>query len=204
MRLGIILSMIVALFCFSAVGQPPPPPAALIYSPPDLSDIKEFKDEISKFKVSFPGIPEKKVATLEKLLFVHYKVYRKGSNSTLTVTSLPEDAESRASTLYNSYRDRLRDMAEREFEVGPPVDPSQDWRITLDREIKTGSILGREFGYDTNRHFIHVAVFARGNQFFEVKTTVANWDILKQSYPEIVAAFNAESSRFIRSFEFLR
>ena len=188
----------VCAFVATAQVPPPPPPPPLIYSPPDAKEIREFSDAESKFRVSFPGVPEKETSLGGKVPEVSYKMKRKGSNSSVTVLTFPTSMEPHREKLYESYRKDLAELTAK----GPSGIPANVSVVSFDRELTVNGVKGREFGYESDFHFTHVAIFVRGNLFFEVKTDVTNWHILKHHYPEIVKAFDNEASRFIGSFTF--
>lgn len=180
-------------------GQaPPPPPPPLIYSAPSAAEIKEFVETQYKFKVSFPAIPDKVLRTEGNVTQVVYTARRKGSNSSVAVVIFPADMTSHADRMYEAYKSDLAKLS-----VGGKWASSGKSVVTLDRELTVNGTEGREFGYESDLHFTHVAIFVKGNLFFEVKTDVTNWHILTKWHPDIVREFNSESARFIASFGFL-
>ena len=201
-RVLILASMLIlSVAVLKVAGQaPPPPPPPLIYSPPDVSAIKEFSDTDNKFKVSFPGIPEKDTRVGEKVTTVAYKVNRKGSNSSVGIIVFPRPMDSYANELFASYREDLAELSVK----APRSLPSKVSNVVFERDIEIGGVKGREFGYEADYHFTQVAVFVVANRFYEVKTDVTNWHILKSHHPEIVKAFYAEADRFRNSFSLLK
>lgn len=189
---------IITVLVFGLQAQaPPPPPPPLIYSAPVPSQLKEFVDTEYKFKVSFPGTPTKNRNLGGEVGEVSSRVFGKGSNSSVAVLVFPRDMSSHKTDLYDSYK---KDIAE--LSIGGTRASSRKSIVTFDRKITKDGIEGREFGYESDMHFTRVAVFVKGNLFFEVKIDVTNWHILTQHYPEVVKEFNREADRFIASFVF--
>ena len=191
----------VFLFCLSALAvaaQPPPPPPPLIWEPPAATDLSEFSDTQSGFKVVFPGVPKKETVQSGELTNITAKLYRKGSNTSVAILRFPESIEVKKALIFESYKNHLGDLLERQDRPAA----GRSIEILFDRKLKIGGIEGREIGFSSGFHFVHFAVFARGNVLFELKSDVTNWHILSKHKPERAAEFTSEASRFINSVQF--
>ena len=183
---------------FAQDGSPPPPPPPLIYSAPQVSDIKEFVSKDAGFSASFPGIPDSKVLQGEGFVLTYFKTRRKGSNSTVTLIEYKEHIESKAEKIIEKYRESILNNP---LVIGKSQYPS---RITSDRETNVDGIKVREIDYTSDLEFTKIRLLFIANRVYELKTDVTNWHLLNQYHKEIVADFEKETARFFNSFKIIK
>ncbi len=164
-------------------GPPAPPPAPLIYSPPLNTDIKEFTPESKLFTARFPGMPSEQKRMSNGADITTYRVYRKGSNSTIAITEKVA---------------RLADHSEEGFRLIREAIRKQGGKIENDSEVAVNGWKGREFRALHDYTFRRFRVFIVGARVFEIQSDVTNWHIIGD---KVKKEWNKETDRFFASFK---
>lgn len=193
----LLLTVVFASFHFGSLGQgpPPPPPSSppgpppppLIYSPPSASDVKEFVPAEKSFTAKFPGNPKLEEKDLGWAVTKQYKVYRRGSNSSVSITEYKEELP--VST----------DEAFRLIRQGILSEP----RSLMDAEsdFELDGIKGKEYKVNLDLRYRIIRIFIVGRRVFEIQSDVTNWHIISE---DVKAAWRKETDRFFSSFKIFK
>ncbi len=182
----VLLSLLLLTLVGVGVSQappPPPPPPPLIYEPPTTDDFVDFMADDGSFTATFPGEPTKSVEKQVQATITTYRVYRKGSNSIVGMTSLSADMTSQSDQLFSAIR--------------AAIGQRQRTKIIAERDIELGGFMGREFEVDYGLRYGITRVYITGATAIEIQCDVANWSLLSD---KVKADWRTEANRFFSSF----
>jgi hypothetical protein len=190
--------LLVSFFCLCVRGEAPPPPsppssrqgpppAPLIYKAPHPSDLRKFTSTDRTFSAEFPNEPKVEVKDLGAASVRIYKVYRSGSNSSVSVTEYKEDLPVSA------------DEAFRVIRQGILTEP----RSLMDAEsdFELNGVNGKEYRINLDLRYRIVRIFIVGRRVFEIQSDVTNWHIISD---EVKDSWRKETDRFFSSFKILK
>lgn len=180
-----ILLIITLLVCFGGAeiySQNPPPP--LIYQAPIKSDLKEFISKDNSFQITFAGDPKIEESQLSNgILYKSYKVYRKGSTSTVNTLDYSSKLEN---------KDQIYEL----FKAGYLKQPKT--KLESESNLKLDGIDGKELNFSLNLKYLKVVILVHESRIYIFECDVTNWHILSD---EKKRDFFNESSRFLNSFK---
>lgn len=183
----IVIGIVSSFNGFAQELPPPPsrrnPPPPLIYTAPLYEEIEEFSSLDKSFIASFPGKPKVEERDLGAAKTATYRVYRKGSNSTVNITEYREDLSSRTDEAFKLIREGIRNTPRS--------------RIEAETEIELDGRKGKEFRIDLTMQYRIVRIFIVGKRVFEIQSDVTNWHIIGEKTKE---EWRKETDRFFSSF----
>ncbi|MBA2335023.1 MAG: hypothetical protein H0V90_08810 [Blastocatellia bacterium] len=161
-RLLALLLFVSSALVFAQTPAPPPPP--LIFSKPDPSEVFEYTAEDNSFKATFPGKLSLSDQVLDKAFIRRYRVYRKGSNSIIGVTTFKTKVSEKYSKIFSAIRESLAKLPKTS--------------IVVDKDIKFGGKTAHEFEILSDFQYRRIRIFVIGAQIFEIQSDVTNWHII--------------------------
>lgn len=184
MKTILLLTFLLSASFILVVAQSPlPPPPPLIFSKPDPSEIFEYSAEDKSFKASFPGKPIQSNQFVDGVPITSYRMYRKGSNSIVGVTTSRTDLSMKSAQRYSAVRELLLKLPKTS--------------ITVDKAIESNGKTAHEFEVLSDFHYRRIRIFVVGPQIFEIQSDVTNWHIIGD---KVKTAWREESDRFFNSF----
>ncbi len=184
MRILLIISLLIGFGGIDTYGQDPPPP--LIYVAPHKSEFKEFISKDNSFQITFAGVPKIEEQELaNNILYKSYKVYRKGSNSTINTLDYPSELDN---------RDQIYKLFKAEY-LKPPKT-----KLESESNLKLDGIDGIELNFSQDLKYLKVVILVYESRIYIFECDVTNWHILSD---EKKRDFFNESSRFLNSFKLI-
>lgn len=168
-------------------NRPPPPPPPLIYKAPEKSELKDFVADDKTFRATFPGVPQFSRQKSESAVVTNYRVYRKGSNSVVTVIDFDYDVEGAREKIYENERNHFLKLP--------------NTVVQAERDFQTDGRTGREFDVLQNYFFHKIRVLVVGARVYEIKTDATNLHVVGEKTKK---EFADETDRFFNSFKHLK